>query len=300
MDYQNFLSAVERGMNERLSEDITVRIHTTVKNNGLKKQGITIEKKDVNISPTIYLEEFFSQYQKGRSLEEILKKIDHFYHEVRYEESLDVEAIQNYANLKDKVMFKLINKEKNQALLETVPYVEYQDLVLVFYVLLDIRKGGSATITVTNAMMKQWGVEVKDLYELAQMNGRRLLPATLIPIQEVIDELVNIYCAEDENTPEEAEVVDEMYVLSNEIRSLGAAVIAYDHVLEMIAEELKSGFYLIPSSIHEMIVIVESENTYRKAIDETIVEVNETQVEPDEILSNHAYYYDRVSKTLYF
>ncbi len=297
MNYETFLGAVERGLSERFSDDIAVTLHTTVKNNGLEKQGITITKKNVNISPTIYLEEFYKQYQNGRSIEEIIKKIDHVYHEVRYEESFDVQTIQKYENLKDKIMFKLINREKNKKLLETVPYIDYQDLVLVFYVLLDVRKGGSATILITESMRKMWGVSSDELYEIAQRNGRRLMPATLLPIGEVIKELFAEYSEVEESVEE---VTGEMYVLTNEIRNLGAAVIAYDHVLEMIAEKLQTSFYVLPSSIHEVILVCNGENIRREELDKTIQEVNETQVEQEEILGNHAYYYDRVSKALYF
>ncbi|MDD3402700.1 MAG: DUF5688 family protein [Hespellia sp.] len=301
MDYQSFLSAVERGMNERLSDDITVSIRTTVKNNGMKKQGITIAKKDVNISPTIYLEEFYQQYQNGKSLEEIIKKLDHFYHEVRYEESLDVETIQSFDKWKDKIMPKLINKEKNQGLLNTVPYMEFQDLALVYYVLLDVRGCGSATITVTNAMMDSWKMGKEELYHIAQLNGRRTLPATLAPMQQIIDDLI---CPDSKEELElfhkEYAAPDEMYVLSNKIRSFGAAVMAYDHVLEMIADKLENSFYILPSSIHEVIIVCESRRVRRSDLDETIREVNDTQVEAEEVLGNHAYYYDRVRKVLYF
>ena len=301
MNYETFLGAVERGLNERLSDDITVMLHKTVKNNGMEKQGVTIIKKDVNISPTIYLEEFYQQYLKGRTLEEIIRKIDHFYHEVRYEESLDTEKLQKYDYLRDKIMFRLINKEKNSKLLEKIPYLDYQDLALVFYVLLDVRKGGSATITITNDMMHMWNCDVEKLYQTAQINGRRNLPAVLTPMRDVIDELIRpLNDAGIDLFEEEPSFPDKMYVLTNEIRSFGAAVIAYEYVLEMVAEKLQSNFFVLPSSIHEVILICADSRIRQEELDETIQEVNETQVEPEEVLGDHAYYYDRERKALYF
>lgn len=302
MDYQEFLSAIENGMNIRLTEDTRAHLHTTIKNNGFERKGITIVQEGVNISPTIYLEEFYEQYKKGKSLEIILEKIKVFYLEVKQDESWEGEDIQSLETVSDRIVFKMVNKEKNKELLKMIPYIEFQDLVLIFYVLLEIHQGGTATMLVTNAMQEKWKMSEKELYELAQKNEKRILPAVFSPMQQVIAELLNP-CEEKEMNllkKESEEMQDYMYVLTNEIRSFGAATLAYEHMLEMIAEKLDNSFYILPSSIHEVIIVPADSKLEMEELNETILEINESQVDPEEVLCDHAYYYDRDRKKIVY
>ena len=84
-----------------------------------------------------------------------------------------------------------------------------------------------------------------------------------------------------------------MYVFSNRTRSFGASAILYDGRLAKIAERLKENYYVLPSSVHETIIVAESDAPAKDDLDAIIREINETQVDPEEVLSNQAYYYDR-------
>lgn len=96
-----------------------------------------------------------------------------------------------------------------------------------------------------------------------------------------------------EMTGEDIEVNDMMYVLSNRQRMNGAITILYSKCLEKIGNILKENFYLIPSSIHEMILIKESGVESIEYLNEMIKEVNASAVIPEEVLADRAYYYDR-------
>ena len=96
----------------------------------------------------------------------------------------------------------------------------------------------------------------------------------------------------------EDEKQDVMYVLTNSLRNYGAACLFYPHVLEMVGEMLKEDYYVLPSSVHEVIIVPESKALDADEMSEMVVEINETQVEPEEVLSDHAYFYQRDSKKL--
>ena len=101
-----------------------------------------------------------------------------------------------------------------------------------------------------------------------------------------------------EGRDDDGEWGEEMYVLSNRIRSYGAAAILYDNRLEGIGAYLKSNYYVLPSSVHEVIVIPEHAAVGKEELSAMVAEINRTQVEAEEVLSDRAYYYGREERRL--
>lgn len=292
MNYQQFTKTLQKKVSLILGDDLNVQIHTALKNNGNERIGLTISDKQINLSPTIYLEEYFKHYQTGDSIEDIVESILDVYHEVKFEHSWQVHTISNFDITKDKIVYKIIHAPQNKVLLETLPHVLYLDFAIVFYILFDVDENGTATIPVTDDLIQLWETTLKEIYELAKQNTPRLLPPVFKPMRVVIEELLGNPC---EN---EFQADDIMFVLTNSLRSLGAACILYEDLLMHIGNFLKENFYILPSSIHEIIVIPESQAPNKDALNEMITEVNETQVEPEDVLSDHVYYYNCKDMTL--
>lgn len=89
-----------------------------------------------------------------------------------------------------------------------------------------------------------------------------------------------------------------LYVLTNESRLFGAAAIVDKKVLESFAKEHGSGFYIIPSSIHEVLLFLSEDLNVGERLAEMVHEVNSTEVSPEEVLSDHVYYFDRKTSEL--
>lgn len=294
MTYYQFVEAVEDRMKEAVKDSVTVHIHTAEKNNGTIRRGITLTEKNINISPTIYLEEYYRQFQKGSSLEYITSDILRLYHEVRFQKSWGEERINAYGKVKDRIIYRLVNRRANEKMLKDVPYIAYLDLAIVFCVLLEVTQYGTATMPLRNDHLDMWGVTKEELYCRASDNTARILPDEFSAMSAVIEELTQIPFARDEEDDDSGE----MYVLSNRLRSFGAAALLYDGRLEGIGAYLKSNYYVLPSSVHEVIVIPEREAAGKEALSAMVAEINRTQVEAEEVLSNRAYYYDREEKQL--
>ena len=247
------------------------------------------------------MEEFFEQYQKGMSIDRIVNEILEFYEKVKVEEDYDVSQLSLYENVKKKVAFKLVNTEKNQQMLKEVPHIPLLDLSIVFYIIVDVDEKGSATIQIRNEHIENWNVNVEQLYKDAKLNVKCLIPARLMCMQHVIEKLCDISKGEEKDLlkakfpPENKEF---MYILTNSIHQFGAAVLAYPNILEMASRIIGEDFYLLPSSIHEVILIPKSKSPDLKDLNEMINEVNETQVQEEEVLSDHAYYYEKNTHTL--
>lgn len=292
MNYQQFVIVVKNEVTQHLGDGMSLHIHTALKNNGVERVGLTITDKHINISPTIYLEEYFKQFETGISIQDIVKNLIEVYHEVKFEHTWQVNTVKDFEIMRSKIVYKLIHAKKNETLLQNMPYIAYLDFAIVFYILFEVDESGTATIPITHELIQLWDVSLDVIQQNAFLNAPRLLPASFKPMQIVINELIGTNCIEEECTE------NLMFVLTNSLRTFGAACILYDGMLEKISEEIGESYYVLPSSIHEMIIVPESNSPSRAHLDEMITEVNQTQVDEEELLSECVYYYNCKTKTL--
>ena len=91
-----------------------------------------------------------------------------------------------------------------------------------------------------------------------------------------------------------------MYIVSNEKKLNGASAILYKDSLQSIARRLNSDFYIIPSSVHEVIAIPYNDFTKKQEsfLKETIAFVNNTEVSTQDVLSNNLYFFSREDNEL--
>lgn len=295
MNYQQFIKEVERRVKEKIkgNETMTVYIHTAVKNNGKERKGITVSEKGIHISPTIYLEEYFQQFQEGKPIEKIVEKILQLYEEVKCSHPCEESLLQNYEELKGKFACKLIHRGKNEKLLNDIPYVPWMDLAIVVFVLLEVSPYGTATVLVRKEHLEIWGLTEAQLFDEAKKNTPILLPYQFCPMRKLLQEICPY--AVDEGEEEE----ESLYVLSNKLRSFGAASMLYDGILEKVGQKLGENYYILPSSIHEVIVVPESKSPVKQDLEEMVREINETQVEEEEVLSDRVYYFSRKENRLF-
>lgn len=287
MNYHQFICAVEERIQREVKESVTISVHTAEKNNGTIRKGITLTESGINISPTIYLEEYYQKYCHGRTIDYIVGDILELYEDVRFQKSWGENKIGIYEEIADKIVYRLINRKSNEKMLKDIPYVPYLDLAIVFYVLLEVTQYGTATMTINKEHLKLWGISEEEIFEQAKNNTCHLLPDEFQTMNAVIEHPYD--CPAEE---------DIMYVLSNRIRSYGAAAILYPGRLEGIGAYLRENYYVLPSSIHEVIVVGEKNACDWAALSKMVAEINRTQVEPEEVLSDRAYYYDRKKRSL--
>lgn len=304
MNYKEFADAVEKQINQRMTEGVRAGLYTAVKNNGRERTGLLIETPGINISPTIYLEEYFADYLAGTSFEKIIDEIMKFYECIRRDESWDYEKILSFEGVKDRIVFKLINTEKNINYLRQVPHLSFLDLSIVFYVLLEVAGEETAAMVITNSHIKQWKIEQKELWDAASVNVKKILPAEFYTMNYALKEMISGESRNEEFLGDENlfrkndDVRDGMYVLSNRRRNYGAACMAYPHVLEMVGQILRKDFYVLPSSVHEVVIVPYYSGINCREMDAMVHDINNNEVADEEILGDHVYLYERSSGIL--
>lgn len=285
MNYQEFITNIRENIALRVEAGTVLQIQSIVKNNGTGYDGLIMMRPNLNISPTIYLNPYYHRFLEGVSLEDIYNDILEVYYNHLPEESFDVTRYTDFEKVRDNIVYRLVNYERNADLLKQVPFVPFLDLAIIFYCQLEASENQQASILVYNHHMEQWGQDTASLMEHAKCNTPRLFPWQLEDMQKYIREL-HPNCISPKELPENT-----MYILTNKYRNYGAAVLLYDDLIRKLAMKLHSDLVIIPSSIHELLLIPANSRQTLSYCDDMVRTVNETQVADDEILADHAYYY---------
>ena len=291
MNDNTFGNEVKQEMEKLLGSEVRVELRRITKNNGIILEGLCILEKGSYVSPTIYLEDFYREYKDGMSLKEIAGRIYDIYEKRCRNIPFSLEYFLDFEKIKENIFCKLVNREMNQELLRDVPNVSFLDLSVVFICAVKNEEFGNGSVLIREEHRKHWKVSKELLYEYARENTFRLRPFELKSMEELIEDLVE---SEERNLLKEIP----MYVLSNRDRVFGAAGILYDRILSSAGARLEEDFYVLPSSVHEVILVPGHVAGSEKELHAMVHEVNHTQVEPEEVLSENVYHYDRKKHSL--
>ena len=295
MDYIEFINAVSDYINESES-DVATYVHTTVKNNGVRLSGLSFRKSGYNASPTIYMENYYSDYLAGDDICEIGDRLIELYHENDMSVSLDMSFFEDFDRVKDSLFIKLINKSANTELLRKIPYEEYLDLAIVAYVRIYDKKIGNGMILVRNEHVKLWGVDSETVLFTAKKNTHDHDDFRISHIMDVLNKMGQTDRLFTEDDRDEFP----MYVATNTGMINGACVLALKDKLNEFGRVIGGDYYVIPSSVHELILLAKKDTDRECDIDSMIREVNRTQVGPDDVLSDHVYMYSLKDEVLLF
>lgn len=293
MEFTNFTTLVQREVEKRAGENYRVKLNDVIKNNGVVLRGITLMQDDSNISPTIYLNPYYDAYENGdTTLGTVIDEVIDTYERNKINRSIDMKFFLNYETVRSRIIFKLINTEKNRELLRDVPYIPFHDLSIVFQCLVSEERFGNASILIHNVHLQLWKVNARELYECALENTPLLQGYELADMDTVLEEMKALGGIDDEEIEDMQQEVP-MYVLSNKSRINGASCILYKDILKDFAMVVDKDLYVLPSSIHEVILLPSDGTQESEQLKEMVREINQSQVEKEEVLSDSVYYYRR-------
>lgn len=293
MEYREFLENVRKEVESRYDSNVSVTLNHVMKNNGTELDGITIMEKDKNIAPTIYINSFYDRYMEGVSLKAVVSEIIRIYNQNKNSININADYFENYENVRKTIVYKLVNYQKNKKLLEDVPYKSVLDLAVVFYCLIEQRKGVSATALIHNEHLRIWNVTEDEIYNDALKNTPVLLAGSIVPMSKILSEIAGTAPVDNDEKVCEYTGEDILYVLTNSSRVNGAACILYDNLLKKFANDVHSDLYILPSSVHEVIIVPKKNAFDKSELADMVREVNEQGVSQDEILSDNVYEYNR-------
>ena len=289
MTKTKFYESVAESVSEVLGSGVIVELQEVTKVN-LSLDGLTIRKRNESIAPTIYLNQYFNQFNDGRTMDDIVKDIIRVYENNQPENIMDVfktEDFYDFDKMKEKIVLKVINTERNLDLLEQVPHLDMEGLGLsvVFYV--SIMTGEqSAGILIKNEHLRLWEKKVSDLISLAEINTNRMHTFTIKSINEVLS---GMFGFEEDLIPDGPA----FYVLTDENMTFGASQLYLKDKIREFAKQQDCDVYILPSSIHELLLLrADFPNLEPSYLKEMVYQVNSTQVSEEEFLFEGAYKFE--------
>ena len=282
------------------ADNLEVILREMTKNNGTIHSALEFREQGEVVSVLVYLAPYFEDYTAGVSLKELAEDIYSSYQENKKHGRIFESSIwcNDYETVPDKVIYKLINYHQNREFLEEIPHIRLCALAIIFCLLVEQSGDSLATAVIYNGHMESWGMDTQMLMELAKKNTKRLLPAKIRNMSEVIQGIAMEYVGNDT----EKTALDEMlstpndiplYVLSNDINTNGAIAMLYEGILKDFAAVLEHDLIILPSSIHEVLLVVYEEELCMEELKEMVRHVNQTEVAKEEILSDNVYIYSR-------
>lgn len=286
MEFINFCNMVKSELQSMTGDTITVRLEEITKNNNIIRRAVILNEKELRVAPSIYLEGYYAEYMDGKSIMEIC--LDILRCHVRHREvmKIDISQYGDYEAMRKYVFIKVINKDMNEKFLKNVPWIEFNDLAVVSYILIEDDNVGRATINITTKNIEMWNISKDELFQQAIENTKENMKVSFSTIKDVLEEIM-------QEKSEEFQLTEDagIYVLTNDSKLNGAMYIYLDEVLENVCNEIEDDFYILPSSIHELLIIPKANGMNVDELKDMVINVNNTAVEPGEVLSDSVYEY---------
>ena len=293
MTYNQFLNYVKEQSVYKIDkpEEYQATINHFVKNNSVELDGICLHKQGEILSPTVYLNDFYEEYLDGRSLHSIVAEVRATLFEEIPQLELPATLFDDYAAIRHYIIMRIVNYERNRDQLEHCPYLPFCDLAITFRWLVHKDSSGIASALITDREFQKWGISMEELYTIASRNTMRIFPAKIRPMQEILRDYIH-----NPDDLRQLAIYDQtdftLHVLTNQFHINGSTAMIYDNSLKQFAKKEDCDFYLLPSSIHEIILLRADYDIEESALLQLVYSANRTVVNPVDILSDSIYRYD--------
>lgn len=304
MDFNQFVDEVKGGIKlflPREYEDAQVRVEEMRKLNE-NYLGIAILKENQVLAPTFNLNQLYEMYQSDPqiTMENILRNITGVVLDTP--EQFDLKSITEYENAKEKLFIRVSSAEKNGEMLQNVPHQMREDLVITYHLAISMDEVGRGSTTITNDMLKRYGISEEQLHADAMESSPKIMPLHVEAMKNVIKQIIggdNKPLIQDKGFKAMEEVISEglkegepMFVITNQQTMDGASAIFYPEVMKQLGECFQGDFFILPSSIHETIVLPDKGDFDYLSLKSIVQEINNNQVLEEEQLTNDVYHYD--------
>ena len=288
-----FGDEILRRLVETAEQDCSVSFEQVDKNNSQKREGIVIRTKGSRLSPVFYLDVMYEQYLQGMSLDELIEGIWKFYWDEASKQQFDVNDFMDWSRVKSRLFLRVVSTEMNREALETTIHKEILDLSAVVYVRLDHPSGdGIASVSIRKEHLMLWQQCEEDVYAIASQNTRQeniSFVSITNSISGMLSEEERELLLDDKRMAMESP----LFVLTNEAKLFGAVCMLLPEVMDQIVDKKEDDLYLLPSSIHEILILKTSELNDPLRLQHMVQDINEMQVPIEQRLSNHVYRYSK-------
>ncbi len=297
-EFSNRLSkAVIARMPEEEQRLISGKVRKIRKNNGVLLHGVNFMNEATGVAPIVYVDKMYERFCNGESMESLANEVLAVVTEHKDDIKELPDGIMDFESVKGRIVPKLINAERNQELLFETPHALIGDLAVIFLIKMDSIENGECgkefgTVTINENLQKTWEVDTERIMSTAIGN----ISGAGIRISSLASVINNILAG---GLSGEEEADPSAYVLTMGNGTFGASGVLETETMLRFAEDVDSDLYVLPSSIHELILIPCShygENA--EGLLNMVKEVNRTVVSDEDFLADNVYRFNREEKAL--
>lgn len=294
MDYESFKKEFTEDIKEKLYEmgygDVDIKINNIKKvNRDYEAMNVVPEGGVMGVS--FNLEEIFTKFEQSGDYDSVLKNTTSFVaNGIDTAPKTDIDNLLNYEEMKNKLSIEVISAEANKELLLNIPHDRIEDLAAVYRFVLKSESTGKASILVSNEMMQKMGITHEQLKNDALYNAPIIRPAVIKGMNEVIKELMGKEAYELANGT--GNVEESVYVATVPDKDSGAGVLSYQNFMDQAAERVGGDFFILPSSIHEILIVKDDGEMKAELLRNMVQQINRTELMPEDKLSDNVYHYD--------
>lgn len=281
-------------LKERLGDTFLLEQRDIPGINGTMRPSFFVKEGNSPASRGIRIDSYYKRYQAGAGMDALAEEILGRCREEATFPEKEIQKLSCWESIKGHIFPKLVNTGKNATLLMDAPHREFLDLSMVYYARIgtDCRET-CGTLLILGSHMRHWGIREESLHQAAWKNLNREDKAVF----EDLASLLGAYAGP--SLGHGASDIPKMYVLGSSSRQNGAVQVCCQRLLKEIAGELNDDFWILPSSIHETLLIpVGHARDAAQELAEIVRQVNTSQLMPEEFLSGHVYHYRRDSGKL--
>lgn len=300
LNFKEFQEYIKSNVKDYLPEsykDADIQFRDVVKNNDVHLTGVMIKRENETVTPNIYINELYEKYSSGMNLDEIVGDIA----DLRIEHDPPEEAqsigsiFTNYEMVKQRLEIHLCDMELNRDKLKNQVYTEQGDFAATYHIKIggDEMLRGSAAVTPN--LLKRWGITKEQLCE-DSLQAKYSKEAVFTYIEEIVAEkmfgLKATNLLDKQNDIIDSSEGVSLYCLTNEKNKYGASMILREDVMGKVSKLMGGDFYILPSSIHETLIVPTTTEMTLEDMSIMVQDVNKEAVEPEDKLSDKVQFYD--------
>ena len=288
MTYSEFCSELTlrliSGANNKL---LPVR-ETMKKNNSVFHDALILTSPGCPVSPVVYLEPLYKEHLSGIPLDTIAGSVISCLDRIPPFTPITCLDPKDPETIKDRIAFRLISKERNRLLLDTVPWIPVLDLAIVFFLKLDSDSDSTVTALLPASLSESWQLSPENLFKIAIQNMPSLFPPRLTPLEELLFHNSHPGFVTPNTCP--------LYVLTNSSGTCGAACMLYENIIKDFADHWESDVIIFPSSLHEVLIMADKKLYDYDALFQMVADINREVVSEEEVLSDFIYIFSRAEE----
>ena len=300
MDFEEFknelMELLTQELDNRGIENLSLRFDTINSPDG-QNERLIVAVGDSKMTMAFRLREIYRDIENGEEMDHAVGRMCNTIKEsievIETKEQAVKDFVTDYEKVKDNTYLRLVPGDS--PILGDTPHKKIEDMALVVSIaLVDFSdEHGKSVVVVSKPLMEMYGIDEQQLFADAEKNSLQYEPVVFTPLGQMIKDLIKA-----ENLPDPADEGIIAYIATNRSGFHGASVVSYPDFCKEAAETLGGSFYLIPSSVHEFILIKDDGTPKAKDLNKMIKNVNETVLEPRDFLSDQCYHYDAKTKVL--